>query len=150
MKYNDEQILSIDEYEAMAKAYSNALKKHGFVFVKVDNEKNQELIVNVFELLSKIKSCLFLMGGFLNTSTLYSLNERQIKRLRVIFDYEEPLTNHHYRRDKTSCFLVFIGLESQLLKVLLQLSEESNFEFELKKIINDRLSALSTIFKETN
>ena len=62
----------------------------------------------------------------------------------------QPSLNHHYRRDKTSCFLVFIGLESQLLKVLLQLSEESNFEFELKKIINDRLSALSTIFKETN
>lgn len=41
MKYNDEQILSIDEYEAMAKAYSNALKKHGFVFVKVDNEKSR-------------------------------------------------------------------------------------------------------------
>lgn len=148
MEYNDEQILSIDEYETMAKAYSNALKKHGFVFIKIDSEKNQELITKAFELISKIKTCLFLMGGFLNTSSFYSLNERQIKKLRIIFDYEEPLVNHHYRHDKTTCFLIFLGLESQLLKVLLQLSEESNFEFELKKIINDRLTMLANIFKE--
>ncbi len=148
MEYKDEQILSIEQYETIAKAYCNALKKRGYKFIKVENEKNQELIEQTFITLSKIKTCLFLMGGFLNTSSLYSLNERQIKKLRIILDYESPLKPFQMKHDKTMCFIKLIGFESELIKLLLILEEESNFENEIKKMIDDRLTLFSTIFTD--
>lgn len=149
MEYKDEQILSIEQYENLAKAYANALKKHGFVFIKVDNEKNEILISKMFDLLYQIKRCLFIMGGFLNTSQIYSLNERQLKKLEILFDHEKQVTSNNLKQDKINCFLNYLGLEFELLKTLIQLKEESNNEYELNKIINDRLSILTNTFKES-
>lgn len=146
MRYDDEPILSIDEYEVMAKAYSASLKKKGFVIVHIDNEKNRELIYQTFDCLYKIKSCLFMLGGFLNTSKLYSMNERQMKKLAVIFDYNEPPIQYRVPTDKTLCFLEFVGLESLLIKNLIELSEQSNFELEIKEIINYRLNTTNKLF----
>ncbi len=146
MNYNDEQLLNISDYEVMAKAYQNALKQKGFMIVQVDNEKNKQLIIDTFDCLSKIKSCLFKMGGFLNTTKLYSLTDRQIKKLSVIFDYSQPLKQYKIMADKTNCFLEFIGLESLLIKNLIELSEQSSFEYDIKNIINTRLSTVQQIF----
>ncbi len=146
MEYNDEQILNLQDYEKMAKAYADTLKNKGFIFVKVNDEKEAVLLDEILDCMSQIKSCLFIMGGFLNTSQLYSLNERQIKKLSVLFDYDKPLKQFKMKYDKTSCFLKFIGLESQLIRDLLQLCEYSNFESELKKIIDARLATMASIF----
>lgn len=148
MEYNDEQILSLHDYEVMAKEYAKTLKNKGFIFIQIDNEDIQQLIDETFNYLAKSKACLFMMGGFLNTSSFYSLNERQIKKLRVIFDYEKPLNTFKYPRDKTTCFLKFIGLEARILKNLLILSEKSNFENEIKKLCQDRLITISNIFPD--
>ncbi len=147
MNYNDDKILSIEEYEAMAKAYSDALKEKGFMFVKIDNRKNEELIDNIFSQLAKIKTNLFYMGGFLNTSQFYSLNERQIKKMRIIFDYDQPINTLAMNRDKTINFLNFISNEAILLKQLIKISSQSNFENEIINIVNDRLNLLGEIFK---
>ena len=147
MNYNDDKILSIEEYEAMAKAYSDALKEKGFMFVNIDNRKNEELIDNIFSQLAKIKTNLFYMGGFLNTSQFYSLNERQIKKMRIIFDYDQPINTLAMNRDKTINFLNFISNEAILLKQLIKISSQSNFENEIINIVNDRLNLLGEIFK---
>lgn len=147
MNYNDEMLLNINEYELMAKAYANALKQKGFIIVQVNNEKNQELILQTLELLANIKVCLFRLGGFLNTGKMYSLTERQIKKLSLIFDSSLPINSIRPNIDKTKCFLMFISLESQLIKNLIELKEQSSFESDLTRIINDRLILLSQITK---
>lgn len=146
MEYNDEPILSLQDYELMAREYASALHKRGFFFVQVDDEQTNAMVEEAFQVLAEIKACLFNLGGFLNTSTMYSLNERHIKKLRVIFDYDKPLATFKLRRDKTYCFLRYIGLECKLLKCLFALSERSNYERELKKIYEDRLTTLVSIF----
>lgn len=146
MEYNDEKLLNIEEYEIMAKAYNSALKSKGFMIIQIDNEKNKQLIYETFEVLSKIRCCLFKLGGFLNTSTIYSLTDRQIKKLQIIFDYDNPITQHKIFLNKTQCFLEYIGLESLLIKNLIELSEQSSFDNELKRIINDRLILINKLF----
>ncbi len=146
MKYNDEQILSLEDYEAIAKAYANSMKNKGFIFVQVDSSEVKTLIEESFNYLAEIKSCLFIMGGFLNTASLYSLNERQIKKLQILFDYSKPFQPFRMKHDKTLCFLKFLGLEAKLHRNLLALADKTSYERELKKIVDDRLITLSNIF----
>ena len=146
MEYNDEQVLSCSSYELMAKAYAEAMKEKGFMFVQVDNEKNKALIDDTFDVLSKIKSCLFFLGGFLGTGRLYSLNERQIKKLEVIFDCDIAHNKYSFKPDKTATLLEYIGHEAHLIKNLTTLSSQSSFEHDILKIINDRLSLIQEIF----
>lgn len=146
MEYNDEPILSLQDYEVMAKEYNKSLKKRGFIFVQIDNYEVEQLVEETFNLLANSKACLFVMGGFLNTSSFYSLNERQIKKMRIIFDYEKPLKTFRLKHDKTTCFLTFVGLEIRILKNLLLLCEKSNFEREIRTIYQDRISNLEQIF----
>lgn len=146
MKYNDEQILSVEDYEIMAKAYASSMKNKGFIFVQVDSDEIKALVEETFGYLAEIKTCLFIMGGFLNTASFYSLNERQTKKLRVIFDYSAPLHAFKLKHDKTLCFLRFLGLETKLLRNLLSLAEKTNFEREFKKIVDDRLITLGNTF----
>lgn len=145
MMYNDDELLDAQTYETMAKAYANALKQKGFIIVQVDNEKNKELILQTFELLGKIRACLFRLGGFLGTGKMYSLTERQIKKLSIIFDQEVSLSSLSLGNDKTKYFLSYIGFESNLIKNLIELKEQSSFESDLTRIINDRLTLLSQI-----
>ena len=63
-----------------------------------------------------------------------------------MFDYEKPFISYKLKRDKTYCFLRYIGLECKLLKCLLALSEITNYEQEIKKLYEDRLTTLSNIF----
>ncbi len=146
MEYNDDQVLNCSTYEIMARAYAEAMKEKGFMFVQVDNEKNRALIDDTFDTLSKIKSCLFFLGGFLRTSKMYSLNERQIKKLEVIFDYEIAHNKYSFKPDKTATLLEFIGHEAHLIKNLIALSSQSSFEHDIIKIINERLALLQDIF----
>ncbi len=146
MEYNDEQILSVEDYEVMAKAYASTMKSKGFIFIQVDSSVVKALIEETFDFLAEIKTCLFIMGGFLNTASFYSLNERQIKKLRIIFDYSSPLQTFKLKHDKTLCFLRFLGLEAKVLKNLLSLAEKTNYETELKKMVDDRLITLGNTF----
>ena len=148
MNYNDEELLSPNKYEEMANAYANALKQKGFMIVAIDDDKNAVFVKNIFELLAKIKLCLFKLGGFLNTSQMYSLTNRQIKKIEIMFDSALPEASFPFF-DKTKCFLNYISLECELIKNLIALKEQSNFEVELNRIVNDRLSLLSQITKTT-
>lgn len=145
MEYNDEKLLNIDDYELMAKAYASELKKRGLMVVHIDSDKNRELIDQIFNLMLDIKSHLFFLGGFLNTSQFYSLNDRQIKKFSLLFDCPTNVLTQKVQHDKTKCFLSFLSHEAELIKNLINLSEKCNYESEIKNLISSRLSVLSQI-----
>ncbi len=147
MEYNDEKLLSIDEYEIMAKAYSAHLKDKGFIFVQVDGRENEQLICDTYELFCRIKSSLLFLGNFLNTGKLYTLNERQIKTFQIMYPSCEQNISYKIRGDKTKCFLNLQSLESKLLSNLLSLSEQSPFSNQILRIIEQRLYLTSEIYK---
>ena len=144
MDYKDDVILTIEQYENIAKKYNESLKKNGFKIIKVDNEKNKELINQILSLMSKIKSSLFRLGGFFNTSKIYSMNERQIKKMIILFDTSLPIENLQFL-DKKKTFSNYIILEFRLIKNLIELKEQSNFESEINRILNERLTLLSNL-----
>ncbi len=147
MEYNDEKLLSIDEYEVMAKAYSQHLRDKGFIFIQVDSEENNELICEVNELFSQIKSSLFYLGNFLGTGRLYSLTDRQIRLFQTIYPDCTQTNSYKIRGDKTKCFLNLMSLESTLISKLLTLSENSPFFKQLDTMIRERLYVTSEIYK---
>ena len=143
MIYNDEQIMSIEGYELAARAYREALKQSGLFLTSVGHV-DEALVEETFLLLSKIKAHLLGMGGFMNTSRFYSLNERQIKKLGIIFD-REAIPAHHTHRDKTKNFLQFLSCEFKLIKNMTALARQSHFEKEISVMTNDRLLLLSQL-----
>lgn len=145
MNYNDEQLLNISDYEIMAKAYSSALKSRGFMIVQIDNDEYKTTLREIFAQLFAIRALLFTLGGFLNTSRFYSLNERQIKKLTLMFDFDEKQVPSKPPRDKTKCLLSFLSTECLLIKNLIELADKTNFENQLKDIIRSRLNLLSEI-----
>ncbi len=147
MEYNDEQILGLQDYENIAKAYSSALQKRGFMIVQIDNDKYKEVLKEVFDQLFIIKSTLFMLGGFLNTSKFYSLNERQIKKISLLFDIEVNAPHFSPPRDKTKCFLTFLSHECKLINLLISLSDQTNYEVQIKDMISSRLNLLSQILE---
>ena len=148
MNFDDEKLLNIEGYEAMAQAYSSFLKEKGFIIVKVDDKDIKELVDKTMDLLSKIKVCLFRLGGRFNTSKLYSLTDRQTKKLGIMFDKKSTSISHFNFEDKTKCFFRYLSLEFELTKNLIALKEQSNFEQEILRILNDRLSLLHLIFSD--
>lgn len=144
MNYNDEGLLSTSQYEIIAKAYADALKKKRLKIVNIDDIDQGE-VDKIFELLAQIKALLFSLGGFLNTSTFYSLNERQIKKLLIIFDREQLPIQSNKCRDKTKCFLSFLSTEFALINALLSVAEKTRFEGEIKALTSARLTLLSQI-----
>lgn len=145
MQYNDEQVLNVNDYEEMAKAYATALKQRGFMIVQMQDSYVDGLVNEAFESMIKVKACLFTLGGFLNTSEFYSLNERHIKKLTLLFDYQPHFQNFKPPYDKTKCLLTFLSEECLLIKNLLKLAENSNYESQVKDLINSRLAKLSEI-----
>lgn len=145
MNYNDENVLSVEEYELIAKAYADALKEKGLKIIHINNELAPNIIEEIFNKLTEIKSLLFALGGFLNTSSFYSLNERHLKKLSIIFDKENIKFKPTKIRDKTRNFLSFLSCELSFIKLLLEIAEKTNYENELKLIANDRLTLLSQI-----
>lgn len=143
--YNDEARLTAEGYELMAKAYAEMLKNKGFKIVSSDSLPSQEEISSLFETLSSIKAHLLMLGGFLSTGSFYSLNERHIKKLALIFDFQSQEFHSPRIYDKTKCFLSFLSKEFSLISQLLTLAEKTSFEEEIKKIIKERLSHLSQI-----
>ena len=147
MEYNDEKLLSIDEYEVMAKAYSAHLKDKGFIFVQVDGREHDELVAETFELFSKLKSSLLFLGNFLGTGRMYSLTDRQIKLFQTMYPECSTVETYKIRGDKTKCFLNMLSLENALLLKLITLSENSPFFKQLDTMVQERLYVSSEIYK---
>lgn len=150
MEYNDEKLLSVSEYETMAKAYSKNLRDKGFIFVQVDSEQNEAMLHEIFVNFLQLKSSLFFLGGFLNTGKLYSLNERHFKIFQTLYPEVRTTETFRVRGDKTKCFLNMISLESKLISSLLSLTDQSPYHDQLERMIYERLATTQSIFNVQN
>lgn len=144
MEYNDEKFLSIEEYQLMAKAYTDALKQKGFKLV-TSLSPNEAEVLSLIEKLYKAKALLLCLGGFLGTGRVYSLNERQIDKTLIIFDAQPFQQAKVKSRDKTKCFLEFLSNEFALINQLNLIAEQTSFEQEIKNMTTQRLNLLSEI-----
>lgn len=147
MIFNDEQLLSPDQYEVMAKAYSNSLKQKGFVFVSFDKSGQGEILSEVFDLLCLLRDHLFALGGFLGTGAMYNLNEKHILALQKIFDYDFNYSRTNLLHDKTKLFLNMLSLENILLSKLLDLAFASDNPEEILAFIKERTALSGSLYK---
>ena len=146
MEYNDEKMSSLEQFERAAKEYAKALNESGFKIIKINERDKQELVDKIMLLFSQIKLLLFRLGGYLGTGKLYFLTEKQSKKLAILWD--EPITKNIKipLLDKTKTFLKYLGCEFALIKNLIVIKDQSNFESDITRIINDRLTILERIF----
>ncbi len=142
MNYDDFACLKPDEYEVLAKAYSNSLKEKGFIFVRLDTEGTEVLIDEVFDLMFKLRSSYRLLGRFMGADRFYALNEEQLSLLREKFNYRQN-RGFQIRWNRTKCFLNSVSLENRLLIKMFLLAQKSDeFEFLVGLIFQRmRLSA---------
>lgn len=143
--YNDEQVLSEKDYEAIAKAYNDLSKNEKFQFL-VSQTLPQQEVEDILTLLETQKVLLLNLGGFMGTGRFYSLHCRQLKKIEIIFEKEVPLSSQNRIFDKTKGFLSFLSKEFELLQKLLAICDKTLFEGEIRKIVNNRLTLLSQIF----
>lgn len=145
MLYEDDKILTIDEYQKLAQEYLKALDENNFKLISAEDD--MPLVKELFENYSQVSRCLFCLGGFLNTSRLYSLTCKQIKTLQEIYNLKMPkaLT---VSNDKTKIFLHYLGCESSLILSLIKLSKTSKNIDILERMIIDRLVLTKNIFQK--
>ena len=143
MLYEDDKILTIDEYEKLAREYLTAIEENKIELINVEDDS--ALIDEMFHSFACVSRALFCLGGFLNTSRLYSLTSKQIKTLQEIYSLKLPhVVLPSY--DKTKLFLHFVGCESGLILSLIKLAKSSNNAQVLEKMISDRLVLCKNIF----
>ena len=148
MEYDDEKLLSLDDYEVMAREYSKALKKSGFVFVKVDDCACEQLVSEIFDILAKIEASLSYLGKFSNLDKLARLTREQVATLKILYPECSQHPSFNVRGNKNLIFLNFLSLESELILKLLSLCEQSPFSSQLNPLILSRLNTTKEIFKQ--
>ncbi len=146
MEYNDFACMSPDEYENLAKAYSNSLKEKGFVFVRLDTEATNVLVDEVFDLLFKLRAIYRSLGNFMGANKFYELNEEQIDVMRNLFSYKQ---NRGFRItwNKTKAFVGSISLESRLLIKMFLLAQKSDEYEKLVGLCFQRLRMSADLYE---
>lgn len=147
MEYNDEGLLSPKGYQQMAEAYAKEIRSKGFIFMRLDNSKEEAYLHEVANLLWQIKNLLTILGGFLGTGALYNLNEKHILKLQALYNPNFEIPIKSFSHDKIKCFLSLLSLESNLINKLLSLAEQSDFSREILAIIKERTLLTSSLFK---
>ena len=140
--YNDE--LMPNSYEEMAKAYSHALKKKGFVFIRLEDEEFNLLLGEVFVLIAKMKAILKHLKSELDANLLFSRLEESEDALKKKFDYKKT---HQFRcvEEKNLSFLSLVSIENMLVIKLMLLSIKSG-ELEL---CNSIITNITSVFAES-
>lgn len=147
MEYNDDAIMTPEEYGQLAKAYAESQKSPGFVFVKLDRDREREVLGEVFSLLGTLKSNLFALGGFLGTGALFNLNNKHVERLERLFDAEFSFKQQRFMADKTKCFLNMLSLEARAINKLLELALCSPHVDEIVGMIKERTELVGSLFQ---
>jgi len=142
MDYNDEKLPTITIIEEMAKAYNFSLKERGFVFVNLEEEGKSLLIEEILTLLFKLRASYRAMGGFLDSTSMLTLTEKHIDKLRYLFNNEQN-KGYLVTTNKTKCFLNSIALENMLLMKLLLLSQKCDYGNEIISIMIERTKFIS-------
>ena len=121
-EYND--FLMPQDFEQMAKAYSQALKKRGFVFVRLEEEALGFLVDEVYVILQKIIACLIKLEKRADSALLKKKIELSESLLSEKFILSKK-TKFKYVGNEASAFLNLIALENLLVVKLLELAVKS-------------------------
>ena len=140
--YNDE--LFPDDFEEIAKAYSNSLKGKDFVFVNLKKEEFNLLLDEIFVIIGKMKSCIKAIKTHFECKKLQERLESASSLLLQNFENKKP---HNFKcvADQNTAFLSLISLENTLILKLMSLSIKSD-KFEL---CNDLISSIAGVFAQS-
>ena len=146
MNYNDEASPTLENFENMARAYSEKIKNEGFVFINLNDQDYSFLLEEVFDILFKLRASYRFLNGFLGSNLFLDLTEEQIKDLRDLFDYTK---NRGFRvqTNNTKCFLNTVSLESKLILKLGDLAKKSDHFSAISSIINKRLVLIANNYQ---
>lgn len=147
MDFNDEPLLTPESYGQIAKAYKQALKDKGFVFVAFDKSDNESALKEVFDTIWLLHDNLFALGGFLGTGAMFNLNEKQILALQNMFEYNYERKKAKLYGDKTKLFLNMLSLENILINKLLCLALSSDKFEQIVNIIKERTALSGSLYK---
>ena len=140
--YNDE--LLPENFEQMAKAYSQNLKNKGFVFIRLEEEEFNLLLSEIFVLFAKMKACLNHLDKFLDSTMLKTQIDNAQSLLCKKFGNKK---SHKFKcvEDKNLTFLSLVSIENMLTIKLMLLSIKSG-EFEL---CNQIITSICVVFAES-
>ena len=125
-EYNDE--LLPENFEKMARAYSQNIKNKGFVFVNLCAEENTLLLGETIVLFEKMKACLNRLSSRLDGQKLLEKIDKNEKILIELYPNKKP---HKFTcvENEFSSFLSLISLQNTLVLKLMSLSLKSdNFQ----------------------
>ena len=131
--YDDEMLP--EDFEEIAKAYSQSLKKRGFVFVHLDQEELSFLVDEVLICLAKMKACL---KNLVHIQSVVLQNKlAEIERFCCDkFDNKKP-HNFDCVENENQCFLMLVALENFLVVHLLKLCDKKFYPSDFKNMIED-------------
>ena len=140
--YNDE--LFPEDFEEIAKAYSNSLKEKDFVFVNLKKEEFNLLLDEVFVIIGKMNSCIKAIKSHFECKKLQERLENASSLLLQNFENKKP---HNFKcvTDQNTAFLSLISLENTLILKLMSLAIKSD-KFEL---CNDIISSIAGVFAQS-
>lgn len=140
--YDDEMLP--ENFEQIAKAYSVALKKKGFVFVRLEDEEMNLLVGEIFVLLAKMKACLERLRFCLESDRLMCRLKTAEDVLRERFS-DRQSCKFRCVEDENTAFLSLVSIENMLLLKLMILATKSG-EFEL---CNNIIIGIASVFAES-
>jgi len=140
--YNDE--LLPDNFEQMAKAYSQSLKSKGFIFIRLEEEEFNLLLGEIFVLIEKMQACLEKLSKLFDSKKLKSQLDEAFVLLCKKFGNKKP---HKFNcvEDESLTFLSLVAIENMLVIKLMLLSVKSG-EFEL---CNQIITSICLVFAES-
>lgn len=146
-EYNDE--LMPEDFEKMAKEYSQKLREKGFVFVNLQAEENTLLLTEVLVLFEKMKACLKRLSSKLDGQILLEKIDKNQQKILNLCPNKKP---HKFRcvENEFSSFLSLISLQNTLVLKLMSLSVKSdNFQL-FYDMIADICGVFSSSFSSEN
>lgn len=137
--YDDE--LMPENFEQIAKAYSQSLKNKGFIFIRLEEEEFNLLLSEICVLLNKMLSCLETLKSFLDSSSLQKKINQSLCQLNEKFDIKNP---HKFVcvENPNNAFLSLVAIENTLIIKLMLLSVKSG-EIEL---CNEIIANIAGVF----
>lgn len=140
--YDDE--LMPENFEEIAKAYSQSLKKKGFVFVRLEEEEFRLLLNEILIVIEKMLACLHKLKKHLDSPIL---QERLVESESLLCEKFGDKKPHKFKCvvDENQSFFSLVSLENMLIIKLMLLSIKSG-ELELCNYI---ITNISSVFAES-
>ena len=140
--FNDE--LLPENFEKIAKAYSQSLKNRGTIFVCLHEHQCETLLSEILIIFAKMRACTDKLKNNVDSRSLLQQITQSENILQKKFGNKNP-HSFVYVENENSSFLSLIGLENSLIAKLLLLAFESG---ELEMCISI-ITNITQIFSES-